>query len=187
MRNAECGAERRLSRRMPSFRAPYSAPRISSALTLIELLVVMAIMVILASSLAVAVFAVSARGQERGTEALFEKFGNALEQYRQEHRMYVPQDLNCADADDGDLSTYPLWQALEHEGNYKLSVESKYKVRGDAFTAPETGAQAPRYYYQDAWKNAVYYSCPPPFDRYTLQSRGRDLMTNTDDDIQKTD
>jgi len=143
----------------------------------------MAIMTILASAITVAAIGLMGYAQKKGTMALFERIGQVLEQYKADHRMYVPQDLDETGADSDSASAYPLWQALEHDANYKFAVEAKFKARGDEATDPATGATFRRFYYIDAWKNPIRYECRPPYTRFELRSAGKDAVLNNEDDI----
>jgi len=144
------------------------------ALTLVELLVVMAIMTIIVSAIVTASLAVMGNTQVKATEALLGKLAQGLEQYRMEHRMYVPSD--------DDWSSYPVWQALEYEGKY-VEIAERYKQEGDTFQEPETGARVRRYFYVDAWRQGISYHCEPPYSRFTLRSRGPNLEFGKGDDI----
>ena len=149
----------------------------SRALTLIELLVVMAIITIIVSSITVAAYSIFKLSQKKATRNLFETIDVALEQYKQEYRMYVPQDF--------ERSTYPLWHALEYEGGYRFNPESKHKEIGTTFTDPASDTQIRRYLYIDSWKTHIRYECAPPYSRYKLRSRGPDLEADTGDDIER--
>ena len=90
--------------------------------------------------------------------------------------MYVPGD--------DVYSTYPLWQALEKEGQY-IAVESRYKQAGDQYADPATGAKITRCRYVDAWENLLRYECVTDYKSFTIISRGPDLEMHTGDDITK--
>ena len=148
----------------------------STAFTLIELLVVMAIMIILVSAVVGASLVIMGKARIKRTEAMLGTLAQALEQYKVEHRMYVPYDP------DDERTTWPLWQAIEHEAKY-LTVGAKYKQAGDTFEDPETGASVQRFFYIDAWRLEIRYDCTGDFSRFILRSSGPDVKLDTGDDI----
>jgi len=171
---------------LPTRRAPRAA-----ALTLIELIVVMAIMTILASAIIVSLMGGMRHAQIKGTEAFFETLKAQLNQYHDIHRMYMPEAPN---SNPSKWTTLGLWQGLEHEGKFAAKKDFVEKVEEDngenissTFTDPVTGEKVQRYRYVDAWRNPVQYTCDPPFTRFELRSRGRDLEMDNDDDIIVTD
>ena len=144
----------------------------------------MAIMTIIASAIVVSLMGGMRHAQIKGTEAFFETIKAQLAQYHDMHRMYMPG------WDDG--SSIALWQGMEHEGTFAAKKDFVQKVEPDdaedpTFTDPDTGEKVQRYRYVDAWRNPVQYACDPPFTRFELRSRGRDLEMDTDDDIVITD
>ena len=178
-------------------------------MTLTEILVVMSVMIILASAVVVGVFRVSSKGPVQGTRGLLGKLAVGLDSYRATYRMYPPQDnlpdyrpAQCwyyqfADPNPPDLSslntptmqleasTFLLWQALEYQGQgqFMPPVSAAYKGAGGGFTDPNTGSAQTWYYYQDAWKQPIRYTCVAPYTQYTLTSGGPDLILGTPDDI----
>ena len=131
-------------------------------------------MTIIISSVVGASLVLMGKGQIKGTEAMLGTLAQALEQYKMEHRMYVPPD--------DDWTTYPLWQAVEHEGN--LTVKAKYKQAGDTFEDPRTGASVQRYLYIDAWRQEVeYYPNPNNSREFILRSYGPDRKRGPEDDL----
>ena len=171
-------------RQHPSRTACVRRPN-AAALTLIELLVVMAIITIIVSSITVAAYSIFKLSQKKATRNFFETIAVALEQYKQEYRMYVPAEDENGPLDTPNDSTYVLWQALEYEGGYRFHPESKHKEIGTTFTDPASDTQIRRYLYIDSWKTRVYYECDRPYTQYRLRSRGPDLEADTGDDIEK--
>ena len=155
-------------------------PRLVAAITLIELIVVMGIMLMLASALVVASFRLQTRGQIEGTKGVLEQLAQGLEAYRITHRMYVPGDPGNA----SDISSWPLWYAVEYDGDY-VTVADQYKEEHGDFENPATGAHVTIYRYVDAWGNPLVYECVGACQSFTLISRGKDLVLETGDDIVK--
>ena len=167
-------------------------PGLSGAMTLTELLVVMSVMIILVSAVVVAVFSISGKGPEQGTKGLLAKLAVGLESYRATYRMYPPCDpndpvspLNSAQIAQVKASSGALWQALEYQGQgqFMSAVSASYKAAGGGFT-DTNGSLQTWYYYQDAWKQPLWYVCPGPgYTQYTLTSSGPDGILGTADDI----
>lgn len=156
------------------------------SMTLIELLVVIAIISIIISAIVVASLTALKHAQVRGTRGVMQRIASGLAQYKQQYGMYVPAPLS--DGNSREYSTYPLWQALEHDGSFS-GVPAANKLAG---TADPQEASVSRYIYIDAWKKPLWYQCPPlkydtnatppewvpeigDFNRFRIISSGPDL------------
>lgn len=155
-------------------------------MTLVELLVVIAIISVIVSAIVVASLSALKAAQIKGTRGVMQKIAAALAQYRQEYKMYVPSGVDGIDENPREDSTYPLWQALEHVAKYS-PVPAANRLVG---TTDPQDSTIIRYKYVDAWKQPLWYQCPPldydtasnswvpeagDFSRFRIISSGPDL------------
>lgn len=148
-------------------------------------MVVMGIMIILAGLTTGAAFALINRSNNKGAENLLEQIANGLEAYSLDHAMFVP---TTGTDDDDEVSSRPLWYALEHDGGY-IEVIHKFKFHeeGDDIDDPvNPGQSLARYNYCDPWKTGILYECTGNFRTATITSAGRDKVVGSGDDITKT-
>jgi type II secretory pathway pseudopilin PulG len=160
------------------------ASRPGRAFTLIELLGVIAIIIILAGLVLGAAFGLQSKGAQKNTEALLETLAFALEAYHTDHRMYVPSEYSPPNPDE--TLTRPLWYALDYKGRYGLdSIPGRNRKADGEFTDAATGETVTHWYYVDAWKKGLEYTCTSDdnFQTCTLQSAGPDKTIGNEDDI----
>ena len=146
------------------------------ALTLIEILVVMSIMLILGTIVTGATMAMLKRVHHKNTENLLMEIARGLEQYEDEHHIFLPSDT--------DQSSRPLWYALEHETGL-IEIEGENRFMEDTFTDPATNQGAAHFLYRDGWKLPLRYTCTDPFIEFVLRSAGPDGLFDTADDVIK--
>jgi len=145
--------------------------------TLIEIIAVMAIIVILASIVTGGTIALVKRAQRSNTNSLLDQLANGLDAYKRDHRMYLPSDSQ--------LSSRPLWYALEYEGDYGVGTGDKNKVYIGNFLDLDSGATVADFVYRDGWKSRLRYTCTSPWMSYLIESAGPDGKFGTADDETK--
>jgi general secretion pathway protein G len=130
-----------------------------SGFTLIEVLLVMAILIIMASFVAVNTFTAGRKADVRAAKAQVGMFEAPLELYEQDIKAFptTAQGLEALRSTPGDLSNASKW-----DGPYLKKAVPK-----------------------DPWDNPYQYACPGTHntDSFDVWSNGPDGQSGTDDDI----
>jgi len=152
--------------------------RARAGVTLIELLTVIGIIIFLAAAVAGASYALLKGSQRKATENLFEQLASGLDAYRVDHRMYVPSEPT----NPNDISSRPLWYALEHDAHY-VEISGKFKQKDTETIDYATGDTVAFYIYIDGWRKPIRYTCEQPWRQFRIESAGPDRKWGTADDV----